>query len=159
MGRLRWRVSPTGSSFSRTDPTFPSVLTSPERLPTRPSRDFRLLEREFKLSQSTCGYLDLLGSEDLVRGLTFRLLVPSPSIANEQERNRTTISSNVNDRTLHEVYLAPFLRSIQADVASGEFSSQINANSLLPLLTRRLASFFHSHVLLQPNQRILGLPE
>ncbi|KAL7414273.1 beta-glucosidase [Mrakia frigida] len=50
-------------------------------------------------------------------------------IANEQERNRTTISSNVNDRTLHEVYLAPFLRSIQADVASVMCSyNQINGS-------------------------------
>ncbi|KAL7414251.1 glycosyl hydrolase family 3 N terminal domain-containing protein [Mrakia frigida] len=50
-------------------------------------------------------------------------------IANEQERNRTESSSNVNDRTLHEVYLAPFLRSIQADVASVMCSyNQINGS-------------------------------
>ena len=30
------------------------------------------------------------------------------------------MSSNVNDRTMHEIYLHPFLRSVQADVASGE---------------------------------------
>ncbi|KAL7414341.1 glycoside hydrolase family 3 protein [Mrakia frigida] len=39
-------------------------------------------------------------------------------IANEQERNRTTSSSNINDRTMHEIYLHPFLRSVQAEVAS-----------------------------------------
>lgn len=39
-------------------------------------------------------------------------------ILNEQERNRTTSSSNVDDRTLHEFYLHPFLRAVQADVAS-----------------------------------------
>lgn len=39
-------------------------------------------------------------------------------IGNEQERNRTTSSSNIDDRTLHEVYLHPFLRAVQADVAS-----------------------------------------
>ncbi|KIO17331.1 glycoside hydrolase family 3 protein [Tulasnella calospora MUT 4182] len=37
---------------------------------------------------------------------------------NEQERFRTTSSSNVDDRTQHEVYLHPFLRSVQAGVAS-----------------------------------------
>lgn len=39
-------------------------------------------------------------------------------INNEQERNRTTSSSNVDDRTEHEIYLHPFLKSVQADVAS-----------------------------------------
>ncbi|KZP32329.1 glycoside hydrolase family 3 protein [Athelia psychrophila] len=39
-------------------------------------------------------------------------------INNEQEHSRTTESSNVDDRTQHEVYLAPFLRSIQANVAA-----------------------------------------
>ena len=79
------------------------------------------------------------------------------SIANEQERNRTTASSNVNDRALHEVYLAPFLRSIQADVASGEFG--IQELDLQSLSSRLLSSLFRSHVLVQPNQRIVGLPK
>ena len=39
-------------------------------------------------------------------------------ILNEQERNRTTSSSNVDDATMHEIYLHPFLRSVQADVAT-----------------------------------------
>lgn len=39
-------------------------------------------------------------------------------IANEQERNRTTSSSNIDDRTMREVYVHPFLRAVQADVAS-----------------------------------------
>lgn len=39
-------------------------------------------------------------------------------IANEEERNRTEISSNVNDRAMHELYLHPFLRSVMADVSS-----------------------------------------
>lgn len=30
-------------------------------------------------------------------------------IANEQERNRTTSTSDVDDRTMHEIYLHPFL--------------------------------------------------
>ncbi|WVO12926.1 hypothetical protein L204_100534 [Cryptococcus depauperatus] len=39
-------------------------------------------------------------------------------VGNEQERNRTTSSSNIDDRTLHEIYTHPFLRAVQADVAS-----------------------------------------
>ncbi|WVQ75627.1 hypothetical protein IAR50_005256 [Cryptococcus sp. DSM 104548] len=39
-------------------------------------------------------------------------------VGNEQERNRTTSSSNIDDRTLREVYTHPFLRAVQADVAS-----------------------------------------
>lgn len=37
-------------------------------------------------------------------------------IANEQEHNRTTSSSNLDDRTMHEVYVHPFLRSVAAGV-------------------------------------------
>jgi len=39
-------------------------------------------------------------------------------IGNEQEANRTESSSNIDDRTLHEVYAHPFLRSVAANVAS-----------------------------------------
>ena len=39
-------------------------------------------------------------------------------IANEQELNRETMSSNVDDRTMHELYLWPFADSVQANVAS-----------------------------------------
>ncbi|KAL0952835.1 hypothetical protein HGRIS_007060 [Hohenbuehelia grisea] len=39
-------------------------------------------------------------------------------IANEQEHHRATSSSNVDDRTQHEVYGHPFLRSVMAGVAS-----------------------------------------
>ncbi|ODO05536.1 hypothetical protein I350_04587 [Cryptococcus amylolentus CBS 6273] len=39
-------------------------------------------------------------------------------VGNEQERNRTTSSSNIDDRTLREIYTHPFLRAVQADVAS-----------------------------------------
>ncbi|KAH8822732.1 glycoside hydrolase family 3 protein [Flagelloscypha sp. PMI_526] len=39
-------------------------------------------------------------------------------INNEQEHKRTTSSSNVDDRTQHEIYLMPFLKSVQAGVAS-----------------------------------------
>ncbi|KAK8195382.1 putative glycosyl hydrolase [Phyllosticta capitalensis] len=39
-------------------------------------------------------------------------------IGNEQEKNRETISSNMDDRTLHELYMWPFADSVLADVAS-----------------------------------------
>ncbi|EIW74805.1 glycoside hydrolase family 3 protein [Coniophora puteana RWD-64-598 SS2] len=39
-------------------------------------------------------------------------------IDNEQEHFRTQVSSNVDDRTQHELYAHPFLRSVMAGVAS-----------------------------------------
>lgn len=39
-------------------------------------------------------------------------------IGNEQEHARTTSSSNIDDRTMREIYAHPFLRAVQADVAS-----------------------------------------
>ncbi|KAK8052256.1 beta-glucosidase 1 [Apiospora rasikravindrae] len=39
-------------------------------------------------------------------------------IANEQELNRDTISSNVDDRSMHELYLWPFADAVRANVAS-----------------------------------------
>ena len=38
-------------------------------------------------------------------------------INNEQEHERTTESSNVDDRTEHEIYAQPFLRSVMAGVS------------------------------------------
>lgn len=39
-------------------------------------------------------------------------------IANEQELNRETMSSNVDDRTMHELYLWPFADAVHSNVAS-----------------------------------------
>ncbi|KKK26322.1 beta-glucosidase [Aspergillus rambellii] len=39
-------------------------------------------------------------------------------ILNEQEHNRETISSNVDDRTMHELYLWPFYDAVKANAAS-----------------------------------------
>lgn len=39
-------------------------------------------------------------------------------IFSEQEHNRTNESSDVDDRTQHEIYAHPFLRSVMAGVAS-----------------------------------------
>ncbi|CRK39017.1 hypothetical protein BN1723_018712, partial [Verticillium longisporum] len=39
-------------------------------------------------------------------------------IVNEQEINREQISSNVDDRTMHELYLWPFADTLRANVAA-----------------------------------------
>ncbi|KAJ4494293.1 glycoside hydrolase family 3 protein [Lentinula lateritia] len=50
-------------------------------------------------------------------------------INNEQEHSRTTSSSEVDDRTEHELYAIPFLRSVQANVAAVMCSyNQINGS-------------------------------
>ncbi|KAG8876786.1 hypothetical protein FRB97_003937, partial [Tulasnella sp. 331] len=53
-------------------------------------------------------------------------------INNEQERFRTTESSNVDDRTEHEIYLHPFLKSVQAGVASVMCSYNLGNAPLAP---------------------------
>lgn len=40
------------------------------------------------------------------------------ALLNRQERFRTKVSSNVDDYTTHMFYLQPFLRSVQAEVAT-----------------------------------------
>ncbi|KAG2227455.1 hypothetical protein INT45_007480 [Circinella minor] len=39
-------------------------------------------------------------------------------IGNNQETNRTTSSSNIDKRTLHELYLWPYARAVEADLAA-----------------------------------------
>ena len=39
-------------------------------------------------------------------------------IGNEQEKNRDSMSSNIDDRTFHELYLWPFADAVKANVAS-----------------------------------------
>ena len=39
-------------------------------------------------------------------------------MCSEQEHKRTQESSHVDDRTEHEVYVHPFMRAVQAGVAS-----------------------------------------
>jgi len=50
-------------------------------------------------------------------------------VGNEQERNRTTSSSNIDDRTMREIYTHPFLRAVAADVASVMCSYNLVNNS------------------------------
>ncbi|KAK3679727.1 hypothetical protein LTR78_000103 [Recurvomyces mirabilis] len=50
-------------------------------------------------------------------------------IGNEQELNRETMSSNIDDRTLHELYLWPFADAVKANVASVMCSyNQLNSS-------------------------------
>ena len=39
-------------------------------------------------------------------------------LLSEQEHSRTTSTSEIDDRTMHEIYAHPFLRSIMAGVGS-----------------------------------------
>lgn len=39
-------------------------------------------------------------------------------LSSEQEHDRTTESSNIDDRTMHEIYAHPFLKSVMAGVGS-----------------------------------------
>ena len=39
-------------------------------------------------------------------------------IGNEQELHRTTVSSDIDERTMHELYLWPFSDAVKANVAS-----------------------------------------
>ena len=47
----------------------------------------------------------------------------------EQERNRSSHSSNIDDRTMREIYSHPFLRAVAADVASVMCSYNLVNNS------------------------------
>ncbi|KAI1383785.1 glycoside hydrolase family 3 protein [Hypoxylon trugodes] len=78
-------------------------------------------------------------------------------ILNEQELNRETISSNVDDRTMHELYLWPFADSVHANVASVMCSyNKINStwvcendNALNKLLKKELG--FQGYVMTDWN--------
>ncbi|KAK8865976.1 hypothetical protein IAR55_001126 [Kwoniella newhampshirensis] len=65
-------------------------------------------------------YLSGWGTELTIRGLQDAGVQACVKhyVGNEQERNRTTSSSDIDDRTMREIYTHPFLRAVQADVAS-----------------------------------------
>lgn len=54
---------------------------------------------------------------------------PDPHAANDQEHFRNQYSANIDARTLREIYLHPFMRSVQADVSSVMCSYNLNNNS------------------------------
>jgi len=65
-------------------------------------------------------YLAGVGSAQTVMGIqsTGVIACAKHYIANEQEHFRTTSSSNMDDRTLHELYAYPFLQMVLAGVGS-----------------------------------------
>ncbi|KAA1468627.1 glycoside hydrolase family 3 protein [Dentipellis sp. KUC8613] len=74
-------------------------------------------------------YLSGEGAYETIRGIQSQGVqaVAKHLINNEQEHSRTSSSSNIDDRQQHELYLHPFLRSVQANVAAVMCSyNQIN---------------------------------
>ena len=65
-------------------------------------------------------FLASAGSEETVKGIQSQGVQACAKhwLNNEQEHFRDSSSSNVNDRTQHEIYAAPFYKSILAGVAS-----------------------------------------
>lgn len=65
-------------------------------------------------------YLQGIATEETILGFIAAGVQPTVKhyIVNEQELNRETMSSNVDDRTMHELYLWPFADAVHANVAS-----------------------------------------
>ncbi|PVG04672.1 putative beta-glucosidase [Serendipita vermifera] len=65
-------------------------------------------------------YLSSAGSVETIKGIQSKGVQATAKhfLYNEQEHYRDTSSSNVDDRTQHEIYGAPFLKSVLAGVAS-----------------------------------------
>ncbi|KAI9485708.1 MAG: glycoside hydrolase superfamily [Benjaminiella poitrasii] len=65
-------------------------------------------------------YLVGVASAETIRGIQSQgvMAVAKHLIGNEQETNRLKHSVHIDERTIHEVYLWPFARSVEADVAS-----------------------------------------
>ncbi|CEP07730.1 hypothetical protein [Parasitella parasitica] len=65
-------------------------------------------------------FLQGVAAAETIRGIQDEGVIATAKhyILNDQELNRTTSSSDIDKRTLHEVYLWPFARSIEAGVAS-----------------------------------------
>lgn len=65
-------------------------------------------------------YLTGVLASETIKGIQSEGVVATAKhfILNDQELNRKTGSSNVDERTLHEVYLWPFARSVEAGVGS-----------------------------------------
>ncbi len=65
-------------------------------------------------------YLQGVATAETIAGFIAAGVQPTAKhyIVNEQELNRETMSSNVDDRTIHELYLWPFADAIHSDVAS-----------------------------------------
>lgn len=76
-------------------------------------------------------YLQGIAGAETVKGMQDEGVMANAKhyIGNEQEYNRTTISSNMDDRTLHEVYVWPFADLVKAGVGSVMCSYNLLNNS------------------------------
>ncbi|CAO3636445.1 unnamed protein product [Cunninghamella echinulata] len=65
-------------------------------------------------------YLSGVAAVETIKGVQSQGVISTAKhyILNDQELNRHTQSSDVDDRTLHEIYLWPFARSIEAGVGA-----------------------------------------
>ncbi|KAG0182966.1 hypothetical protein DFQ28_003445 [Apophysomyces sp. BC1034] len=65
-------------------------------------------------------FLSGVAAAETIRGIQSEgvMAVAKHIVGNEQERNRLTQSTEMDERTLREVYAWPFARSVEADVAS-----------------------------------------
>ncbi|KAH8556725.1 glycoside hydrolase superfamily [Umbelopsis sp. PMI_123] len=67
-----------------------------------------------------CEYLSGVAASETVKGIQSQGVIATAKhfVLNDQETNRQTESTVVDDRTLHEIYLWPFARSVEAGVGS-----------------------------------------
>ncbi|KAI8080067.1 glycoside hydrolase superfamily [Halteromyces radiatus] len=65
-------------------------------------------------------YLSGVASYETISGVQSQGVISTAKhfVANDQEKNRHEESSNVDDRTMHEIYLWPFARAVEAGVGS-----------------------------------------
>ncbi|KAI8080068.1 glycoside hydrolase superfamily [Halteromyces radiatus] len=65
-------------------------------------------------------YLSGVASYETITGIQSQGVIATAKhfIANDQEKNRNEESSNIDDRTMHEIYLWPFARAVDAGVGS-----------------------------------------
>ena len=65
------------------------------------------------------------------------------TLCSEQERDRGTYSSEIDDRTLHEIYAQPFLKSVMAGVGSIMCSySTLSLLLIFPVIRFSLLTYF-----------------
>ena len=76
----------------------------------------------------------------LIKAIQSRGVIANANIfiANSQEKNRTTDNAEVDDRTLHEIYLQPFEAAVAAGVGSVMCSCEYWLLPLFPSRVRRL---------------------
>ena len=65
-------------------------------------------------------YLGFRMAQPLVRGIQSQGVVANAKhyVGNNQETDRGSVSANIDERTLHQIYLMPFEGAIRAGVSS-----------------------------------------